>query len=148
MDNKLYTTISNNIEENNNKYSSNEIFGLLSVLALLEITEIFQLNYSRLPEKQQNLPAPAGINNPANLITLLSQLQGGAEGNSNLKQLLPLLLTVLGGNNRGNLDLNQIGELLNSLKNNREKNNNEEIRLIENEEEEREEDSKKKILSR
>ena len=147
MDNKLYTTISNYIEENRNKYSSNEIFGLLSMLVLLEITEIFQLDYSRLPERHQELPAPAGINNPANLITLLSQLQGGAEGN-NLKQLLPLLLTALGGSNRNNMDLNQISDLLNTLKSNREKNSDEEIKLIEDREEEGTGDSKKKIAGR
>lgn len=147
MDNKLYTTISNYIEENRNKYSSNEIFGLLSMLVLLEITEIFQLDYSRLPERHQELPATAGINNPANLITLLSQLQGGAEGN-NLKQLLPLLLTALGGSNRNNLDLNQISDLLTTLKSNREKDSDEEIKLIEDREEEGTGDSKKKIAGR
>lgn len=144
--NQLYTTISRNIEENSSKYSSNEIFGLLSILLLLEITEIFQVNNSNIPEKRQNHPTVSGINNPANLIGLLGQLQGSGEGN-NLKQLLPLLLAALGGN-KGNLDLSQISELLNSIKSNKEMNADEEIRLIEDKEEETEGDSKKKISGR
>lgn len=140
--NQLYTIISRNIEENSSNYSSNEIFGLLSILLLLEITEIFQVNQAQLREKGQSHPGPAGINNPANLISLLSQLQGSGEG-SNLKQVLPLLLAAL-GTNKGNLDLGQISELLSSLKGKTEKDTAEEIRLIEEGDEDIGEESKKK----
>lgn len=117
MDNKkLYSIIANNLQKNSNNNSANEIFGLLSILVLLEITEIYQETNLVLPEKRKQSSPMGNIGNLGNLAGLLSQLQGSEESNNNIQQMLPMLMSALGNNNTSNLDLGKITNLLNSIK--------------------------------
>ncbi len=140
---QLYSTISNKIQKNSNNYSNNEIFGLLSILVLLEITGIFQTDVKSLPEsnsepKQNNILSSLGsMGNVGNLAGLLGQLQGngnGGDGGNNLQQMLPLLMGALGGNSgSGDMDIGKITNIMNALKNSQ-SNNKEEHINVENEE--------------
>ncbi len=141
--NQLYSTISNNLQKNSNNYSNNEIFGLLSIMVLLEITRIFQTDVKSLPEsnsepKQNNILSSLGnIGNIGNLTGLLGQLQGNSngDGGNNLQQMLPLLMGALGGNNgSGDMDIGKITNIMNALKNSQGNNNKEEHINVENEE--------------
>ncbi len=143
--NQLYSTISNNLQKNSNSYSNNEIFGLLSILVLLEITGIYQTDVKSLPEsdsnsKQNNMLSSLGnISNVGNLTSLLGQLQGNGngdgDGGNNLQQMLPLLMGALGGNSgSGDMDIGKITNIMSALKNNQGNNSKEEHINVENEE--------------
>ncbi len=145
INNQLYSTISNNLQKNSNNYTNNEIFGLLSILVLLEITGIFQTDVKSLPEsnsdsKENNILSSLGnIGNVGNLTGLLGQLQGNGSGNgdsgNNLQQMLPLLLGALGGNSgSGDMDIGKITNIMNALKNSQGDNSKEEHINVENEE--------------
>lgn len=144
--NKLFTTITNIIQQNGNKYSGNELFGLLSVLVMAEIIGIYKSNVKIDQNNNQNNPSSDDTGNIGNLAGLLGQFQGG-NSNNNLQQMLPILMGALGGNNNSNdLDINKISSLLKSINKNKPEpvNNNENV---ENEDEEQiqNSDSKKKV---
>lgn len=141
--NQLYSTISNNLQKNSNSYSNNEIFGLLSILVLLEITGIYQTDVKSLPEsdsnsKQNNMLSSLGnISNVGDLTSLLGQLQGNGngDGGNNLQQMLPLLMGALGGNSgSGDMDIGKITNIMSALKNSQGNNSKEEHINVENEE--------------
>ncbi|NLM97931.1 MAG: hypothetical protein GX175_10065 [Halanaerobiaceae bacterium] len=142
MDNKrLYSIITNNLQKNSNNYSANEIFALLSILVLLEITEIYQETKHVLPEKRKPYSPIANLGNLGNLAGLLSQLQGSEENNS-IQQILPMLMSALGSNNTSNLDPGKITNLLNSLKKEASEINNDQVIDIQ---ENDDENNKKKV---
>lgn len=144
MDNsQLLNILTRILQQNSSKFNSNELFGLVSLILLLEIIDIFRINnresssldVTEKKEKKSNLPS---LNNIGGL---LSQLQG--QNNSNLQQMLPLLMNALSGN-KSNLDLGNLMGLLKSVR--PAQNEEEKEELIEPEDEEAvngEEDKKK-----
>ncbi|MEJ6950666.1 hypothetical protein [Natronospora cellulosivora (SeqCode)] len=118
---ELFSIISNNLQTNGSNYSKNEVFSTISILVLLCITEIYQGN--EMKSFANNSEGKASINNnnnnnnnTNNLGNLLGQFQGNDNKNA-LEQMLPLLLSALGGNtNTGNLDIGNILSLINNIK--------------------------------
>ena len=117
MNNKLYTIITNIIQKNSNNYTDNKLFGLLSILAISEITEIYKsnININSNNQTQDDTPSLKNIANSGNIANLLGQLQGAS--NNNIQQLLPLLMGMLGGggnnngnNGNGNIDISKINK--------------------------------------
>ncbi|HLV09782.1 MAG TPA: hypothetical protein VKY40_06210, partial [Halanaerobiales bacterium] len=88
-ENKISEMIASFIQQNSNTYSSNELFGVLSLLVLIQISEIFKLAPDTVKSTQKNNPQSV----PGNITGLLSQLQNNKDGN--LQQMLPMLLGAL-----------------------------------------------------
>lgn len=128
ISNRLLSIITNTIQKNSNNYSSNELFGLLSLILLIQIVDIFEeKSSSSIPEVSNSTPSN-NIGNLAslgNLSGLLAQLQGNGDG-KNLQQMLPMLIGALsnGGSNSG-IDMGNISKLVQSISKNNQQDNSE-----------------------
>lgn len=147
MDNdKLISDLTALIQEKGSRYNNNELFGLLSLVLLIKVSEIFHSGSGNIPALKDNNStdnlAPLG-----NLAGLLNQLQGNSKDGNSLQQMLPMLMGMLGGGGGGrnnNPDLTGLINMLNSPKpqeNQRAKNT-----ADENNNPEKEENTKKKAL--
>lgn len=144
--NKLINELTSLIHEKGSRYTNNELFGLLSLVLLIKVSEIFHSGSGSIPALKDNNStdnlAPLG-----NLTGLLNQLQGNSKDGNSIQQMLPMLMGMLGGGGGGrnnNPDLTGLINMLNSPKpqdNQRAQNTAEE-----NNNPEKEENTKKKAL--
>ncbi len=145
--NRIIGVIANFIQKKSDIYSSSELFGLLSILLLLQISDIFKANL-QLPQGENQQGGQPSL---GNITGLLNQLQGSG-GNNNLQQMLPMLMGALGGSGgNNNLNMNNIANLLKNLNN--DKNQPKEDNDLEYEEKEEPENiediqNKKKAIGR
>lgn len=146
-DNRITGIIANFIQKKSDIYSSNELFGLLSLLLLIQISDIFKASV-KLPESKNQQTNQSSL---GNITGLLSQLQGGRD-NNNLQQMLPMLMGALGGSGgNNNLNMNNIASLLKNLntgKKTSQENNEEEYKDEEDIENTQEIPDKKKVVGR
>jgi hypothetical protein len=146
-DNRILGIIANFIQKKSDIYSSNELFGLLSLLLLIQISDIFKASL-KLPESKNQQTKQSSL---GNITGLLSQLQGSGD-NNNLQQMLPMLMGALGGSGgNNNLNMNNIASLLKNLntgKKTSQENNEEEYEDEEDIENTQEIPDKKKVVGR
>lgn len=152
-ENQLLSVLTTFLQQKGNNLKNNELFGILSLMLLLEITHIFKMKIGSVSgvtnEEDTNTNLPA-LNN---VTSLVNQLQGNNGTSNNIQQLLPLLMGALGGNNSTNNspDLNSLLSMVNSissLQSKKEEKENKEEKEQSNKVEETENLDKKKIRLR
>ncbi|MFW6389670.1 MAG: hypothetical protein ACOCZT_01015 [Halanaerobiales bacterium] len=123
MKNRLTNTVMNFIQKNSNQYEKNELFSILSLLSLVQITDIYQKNTTSVISNEDSLNSNSDSESPlsnlssfGDISSLLGQIKGNGKGN-NLQQMLPILMGALGGNNN-NLDMSKLTNLLQNLNQN------------------------------
>ncbi len=112
-ENKLLDILNNTLQQKSSNLKNNELFGLTSLMALIDILALFRKeNYQIKNKSEDNSTADnSSVNN------IINKLQH--TNNSDLQKLLPVLMGALnsdGGNNLGNL--------MNLLKNSSKQENN------------------------
>ena len=111
-ENKLLNLLNELLQKNNNNLENNEMFSMVSLLILHQITNIYQKNnkttINNLADSLTNSDElPSTAENSKQLSSLLGTLQQ-ADSND-LQKLLPLLMGTLNGNNN-------LGNLMNMIK--------------------------------
>ena len=144
MDNdKLISDLTALIQEKGSRYNNNQLFGLLSLVLLIKISEIFHSSSETIPALKEK-DANNNLASLGNLAGLLNQLQGNSKNGNNLQQMFPMLLSMLGGGSNSNPDLTGLINMLNSSK--PQENNLGKNKLDEKQKQEKEEINKKKAL--
>lgn len=138
IENQLSTVINNLLQQKSEEFENNEIFSLISLMTLIHIVNIFREETINDTVSSTNnfksSPGNASLNN------LLNQLNLQGNDNTNIQQLLPLLLKLLGNKN----NLSQIMNLLQPDQ----KKQNEKDEVTQEPEKEENEDKKKTILKK
>ncbi len=97
MNKQLLSVIKQILENNTENFNNHEVFGMVSLITLNQIINIYQ-NINIATEEQS-------FNS---LINKISQQNNNNSGNIDLEKLLPVIMSLLGNKNN-------LGNLLNSL---------------------------------
>lgn len=104
-ENQLSMIFNNILQQKSNEMQNNEIFSMVSLITLIQIVDLFkektvEKNISSTNNK--SLPDNTNLNSLLNQLDLKGTTGDDNSGNSNMQQIIPLLLKLLG--NKNNLD--------------------------------------------